>query len=482
MFSTFYFPLVSVLASSSAPEGLYGMIAEGRILAASTQMARHVESRGEDILPAWLQLQGDLNMTFGMELDADESFRQAQKKMRASRSQARSASCRNAGWQALFRHRLGTAMACFTRVIEETGGDSALRLEGLFGTVCVLFDLGRLREAGLALDELENLVTHDSEQFHNVAGWHDLIDTVRFDLTMQSELRSHAELADHGYWQPGFAGDAHCSVVSVPAALMRRAAADVKAPMLRGRIDFLQQLRALADGGREAEHALTGHLNWAVAEGLSAYQRAARLEVMLASLAGGLPQLAESIINLLSVESRNWQGHRQLEYLYGMAKLRHLQGRNGESLTLYSRYAVNALRCVRDEAGALAQYTQRTARAPEQLDDIAARLPAKYRRAYRFLVANLERKDLSIREIALEIGVTDRALQSAFKNSLGSTPSEIIRLLRMERIRAELQAVRGGSERGILEAATKWGVSNRSTLVNGYRRQFNEAPSDTLNR
>ncbi|MFM0471354.1 helix-turn-helix transcriptional regulator [Paraburkholderia strydomiana] len=481
MFSTFYFPLVSVLASSAAPAGLYDMIAGGRILAASTQISRHVESCDEDILPAWLQLQGDLNMTFGMELDADESFRQAQKKMRASRLQMRAASCRNAGWQALFRHRLGTAMACFTRVVEDTGGDAALRLEGLFGTFCVLFDLGRLREAGLALDELENLLTSDAAQFHNVAGWHDLIDTVRFDLTTQSELRSHAELADHGYWQPGFAGDAQCSVVSVPAALMRRAAAGVKAPLLRGRIEFLEQLHALAEGGRDAERTLNEHLNWAAAQGLTSYQRAARLEMMLASLAGGVPQLAESIINLLSAESRGWQGHRQLEYLYGLAKLRHLQGRNGESLTLYARYAVNALRCVRDEAGALAQYTQRTARPPEQLDDIAARLPAKYRRAYRFLVANLERKDLSIREIALEIGVTDRALQSTFKNSLGSTPSEIIRQLRMQRIRAELQAA-SGSERGILEAASKWGVSNRSTLVNGYRRQFNEAPSDTLNR
>jgi transcriptional regulator GlxA family with amidase domain len=119
---------------------------------------------------------------------------------------------------------------------------------------------------------------------------------------------------------------------------------------------------------------------------------------------------------------------------------------------------------------------------PEQLDDIGARLPARYRRAYRYLVDNLDRKDLSIREIAGEIGVTERALQSAFKSSLGSTPSEIVRRLRMERIRAELQTSEGAHENGILATANKWGVSNRSTLVNSYRREFNEAPSDTLNR
>jgi transcriptional regulator GlxA family with amidase domain len=97
-------------------------------------------------------------------------------------------------------------------------------------------------------------------------------------------------------------------------------------------------------------------------------------------------------------------------------------------------------------------------------------------------VDNLERSDLSVREVAAEIGVTERALQSAFKNSLGSTPTEIIRQKRMDRIRAELQGDSVHGERSVLCAATRWGVQNRSTLVNGYRRQFNEAPSDTLKR
>lgn len=126
--------------------------------------------------------------------------------------------------------------------------------------------------------------------------------------------------------------------------------------------------------------------------------------------------------------------------------------------------------------------TASASRAPEQLDDIGTRLPARYRRAYRYLLDNLERKDLSIREIAAQVGVTDRALQSAFKTSLGSTPTEIIRRLRMERIRAELEADDSAHEQGILATAVKWGVSNRSTLVNSYRREFNESPSDTLNR
>ena len=82
----------------------------------------------------------------------------------------------------------------------------------------------------------------------------------------------------------------------------------------------------------------------------------------------------------------------------------------------------------------------------------------------------------------VRFGVTERALQSAFKNSLGATPTEIIRQQRMARIHAALQSGGAQSEQGVLDVASKWGVQNRSTLVNGYRRQFNEAPSETLKR
>jgi transcriptional regulator GlxA family with amidase domain len=95
---------------------------------------------------------------------------------------------------------------------------------------------------------------------------------------------------------------------------------------------------------------------------------------------------------------------------------------------------------------------------------------------------NLDRRDLSVREVAAEIGVTERALQSAFKNFLGLSPTELIRRQRMERIRAELTDRSYSSDRGVLGAASKWGVQNRSTLVNGYRKQFHEAPSETLER
>ncbi|WP_390116925.1 helix-turn-helix domain-containing protein [Chromobacterium vaccinii] len=65
---------------------------------------------------------------------------------------------------------------------------------------------------------------------------------------------------------------------------------------------------------------------------------------------------------------------------------------------------------------------------------------------------------------------------------MGSTPSEIIRQERMVRIRRELQSDDSKVGQKVREVGNKWGVPNRSTLLNAYKRQFNEAPSQTLNR
>jgi AraC-like DNA-binding protein len=83
-----------------------------------------------------------------------------------------------------------------------------------------------------------------------------------------------------------------------------------------------------------------------------------------------------------------------------------------------------------------------------------------------------------VQELSAEIGVTERALQIAFKTFLGLSPTEVIRRERMERIRADLL----NTDRGVLDTANKWGVRSRSALVSGYRKQFNEVPSETLER
>ncbi|MEI6002721.1 helix-turn-helix transcriptional regulator [Paraburkholderia bengalensis] len=478
MLATFYFPYLSMLNAPSAPSGVVELIRHGNVQAAAAHVQRLVESDDDASPAALLQLQGDLQLSLGMEVDADDSFREAQKRMRDDKDAMRFVSWRNAGWQALFRYRYGTAMSCFMRIADHPCASAAQRLDALFGAFGVLFSVGRLRDARAALDTLEDLLDESAAQVSHAAGWQRLLSTVRVDVEAQSQLRSHAALSDHIYWQVDLTSD----IAPQRPVALRVLTGSIDDRLLRERIEFLELLAQLAGGERDARLALIAHAEWAGKQGIQNYQSVVRIEIVLASLVGGATSLAESMLTSLTAEVRMPQSHRQLEYLYCLAKLRHVEGRSGESLELYTRYALAAVSCIRDEAVALARYGQRTARAPEQLDDIGARLPARYRRAYRYLLDNLERKDLSIREIAAQIGVTDRALQSAFAASLGSTPTEIIRRLRMERIRAELEGQDSAHEHGILATAVKWGVSNRSTLINGYRREFNESPSDTLNR
>jgi AraC-like DNA-binding protein len=486
MFATLYFPFISALASTATPKGLTPMLRDGRVSAASNHMKRLTEAcEDKECLPLFVQLQADLQLTLGLEVDAEDAYRESQKLMRGCKREVRMASSRNTGWQAFHRHRFGTAMACFMRVVDEPDVDPRRRVEGLFGTLCVLYELGHLRDAANVLDEMEADVVASFDQYAHSGDWHELIDTLRVDIATQRELRSNPQLSDHVYWHSSFSSEPGLLAPAENGHARRIAtlAAGVRSPLLRGRIDFLANMRRLAAGEREAMERLNDHLQWATSNGMVSYLRALRTEISLASLAGNAAQMSEAVLAPLAGESRAAQGHRHLEYLYCMAKTRQIQGRSRDSMQLYSRYAFAAMQCVRDESRALTPYAQRSRHQTDVLDDdVAARLPAKYRRAYRYLLDNLERSDLSVREVAAEVGVTERALQSAFKNSLGATPTEVIRQQRMERIHAALQSDAAQSEQGVLDVANKWGVQNRSTLANGYRRQFNEAPSETLKR
>jgi AraC-like DNA-binding protein len=56
-----------------------------------------------------------------------------------------------------------------------------------------------------------------------------------------------------------------------------------------------------------------------------------------------------------------------------------------------------------------------------------------------------------------------------------------MRRRRVEHIREDLLAERCPGAT-ILEAGARWGIRNRSTLVNSYRRHFDETPGQTLQR
>jgi AraC-like DNA-binding protein len=485
MFSTLYVPLLSALIAPEASSAMINELMDGNITAAALRASRQAERVAEadaqsPHVSAALRLNADMQAVRGATGDAEQTYRLAQKKFDAPKADQRALSCRNAGWQALMRHRVGMALLCFVRVLDESEVDVTWRLEAQGAIACTLVELGDAPEALAAMDDMADLIDGDDLDAHTASIWRDLVATLRLDLAVQNKLRSSVRLDDHAYWKSATQDDS--AQREDPAARLQaamQAARSVHTPLLTQRIDYLTALLQVLEGDREALADVSDHLDWARQNGLGEYVRTSRIEIAMALLSVGSHEVAERVLEPLQGMHRGaGMGHRELDYVYCVAKTSQARGRNQEAFELYKRHALIAARTLRQNAQATVSYAGRRARKPAQLDDVGARLPAKYRRAYAYLQANLDREDLSVHEVAVEIGVTERALQSAFKSFLGLSPTEVIRRERMDRIRNDLL----DKDRGILDTANKWGVRSRSALISGYRKQFNEAPSETLER
>ncbi|WP_206956907.1 helix-turn-helix transcriptional regulator [Trinickia acidisoli] len=490
MFSTLYFPLISTIATPKPvadryiAERLMKSVVAGEMANAATVATRWAKDPGtSDEAASIVQLHADLQLAARAEVRAEEAYRRSQKLIRTAMA-LRVASCRNAGWQALFRNRMSSALACFWRLAEESDVAPERGAEARFALVFALKELGKTAQAA---DALEDLYEHlDTQISTDKALWFEAYDTLAFDIAVQAEIRSASALRDHVFWQSGLSD----GVTRADRAPLRScdewqaAVRNVKSPILRMRIDALQSQRAAANGDRSAFMKLLGHVNWANDEKLPDYARTVRLEAALAGLAGGTPQSAETVLEPLINQGlpQPFSDQRQIEYLYSLFKIRQHQGRTQEAWQLYSRYTLVAMQCLRESAHLHRPLVERGATVSAQLDDVGVRLTGKYRRAYQFVLDNLGRRDLSVREVAAAIGVTERALQSAFRSLLGLSPRELIRRERMKRIRAELMSGAAQGDASVLRAASRWGVESRSTLLLSYRKQFHEAPSETLER
>jgi AraC-like DNA-binding protein len=249
------------------------------------------------------------------------------------------------------------------------------------------------------------------------------------------------------------------------------------------RLRHLQALVRAGGGDAGALQSLQRHLACMRRTGLAADERQGRLDTALTAVVARDAEMARTVLEPLSAHSGSSPARRwTFELSYCLAKVCELSGRTAESLKHYQRYAHETVQCVRAEWPVeVAASRAGTAGDSPVKDDIEMSLPAKYRRAYRYLLDHLERNTLSVREIAECVGVTERALQSVFRTHVGMTPAEVIRRCRVERIREDL--VKGNwTGRTVLEAGARWGIGNRSTLIASYRRHFSETPAETLQR
>ncbi len=480
MFSTIYFALCSGLAHRATLPGYAGAMLDGAAERAYCTVDEVIDSTARKLGEAdvaRLVAAGDASLLLGYDEDAEDLYRRAQKFTVSDNDRLRIMSCRNTGWQLMMRDRYATTAKCFNRIVQDGAATAGERIEALIGVALVQHQLGLQRDADNALLEAATLADGHAEP-----GWRIVIGLLAREFDVQLRIRTSTTLNDHVFWSSAQLVQSYAG--NQRAEIMRKltAATTIMAPLpalITQRHDYLERLAALADSDRLAAAPLIAiaHQGQHFRSGVQGLLT--KIDIALAAFAGGLDDVAEAVMGKLNrVETDLGTRRCNFDYLYCVARLAARQGNPVQALKLYANYTAEALRCLRSEAPESGAIHPQPGRALA-VDDLSARLPAKYRRAYRHIVENLERADLSTREVAAQIGVTERALQMTFKSSIGMTPGGLIRKLRLEGIRDELLSdARVNSS--IVDTASRWGVKSRSVLAKGYRRQFHESPSETI--
>lgn len=106
-------------------------------------------------------------------------------------------------------------------------------------------------------------------------------------------------------------------------------------------------------------------------------------------------------------------------------------------------------------------------------------IPLKLKTAEAFVIENAVRAP-SVKEVALEAGLSVRNLHTLFVKFRGMSPGEFIRERRLIGMRNALRNAKGNTT--VSEIATLWGYHNFGNFAAAYKKRFGERPSETLGR
>jgi AraC-like DNA-binding protein len=471
---------LTVLARAEHAQALKSTILDGCIKEATSLAEGILAGEGPrvrvDSLAEIAQLCGDLMLAQDRAEEAEETYRQAVKaSSHAPRGQLRVVSCRGTGFLSLYQHRFGTAASCFARIAEDSAATPGQKVEALCALALAQHGMGHRDRA---MHTLDNAAERAAEA--GVPELAMLVSLTRVELLTQHEIRAHDDLRDHVFWQLPVAASAPAQVQPL-AAIESCLEAHGQHELVAQRLRHLRDLILSTCGDVKAQARLQSHLTWLRRADMAVVERQARIDTALVAVATRDAEFARALLEPLCARGAKNPAQRWgMELSYCLAKVCAMDGRVDEAMRHYQRYASESMQCVRSEMPAEPRRGQATAAAATK-DAVEASLPAKYRRAYRYLLDHLDCAELSVHEIAEHMGVSERAVQLAFKHHLGMTPVEVIQRCRVERIRADLLR-EDGPEGNVIETAARWGIRNRSTLAASYRKYFRETPVETLAR
>ncbi len=477
MYPTYYLALLSGLKCRKGQPRYCAAILDGDFAAAycavddAADIGQRVPAKDRASANEKLTALADVSLLLGNHEEAESYYRRAQKTIWKDEGRLRVQSCRNTGWVSLLRGRFGVAQRGFARIIGEVESSVEERIEAFVALAIVHHQLAQPQSADEALQQAALMAdAHEEPRFRLV------VELLAQEFDVRLTIRGSRALNDHAFWHSAFGAVSLSACVG--AAIEPAMVVAVQPTLLALRIDELHCMKLLACGERSTPATVVAARLKRNAPNPEFVFHAA-LDVVLAAFAGGLEDFAAEMMDHVPVNAGD-SGSRDFDYLYCMAKVTAHRGDHARALRYYAQYTTETLRCLRTEVRPVRTGSSPRARsAAVHNDEVSARLPAKYRRAYRYIIENIERDDLTTRQVAAEMNVTMRTIQLVFKRALGMTPCGLIRSLRLEGIREDLLDENGPTP-SICDAAARWGLKNRSTLAKGYRKHFNESPTETI--
>jgi AraC-like DNA-binding protein len=111
--------------------------------------------------------------------------------------------------------------------------------------------------------------------------------------------------------------------------------------------------------------------------------------------------------------------------------------------------------------------------------DRAMSAPATLRRALAFIEEHAH-EPVSLREIAAATHVTARTLQLTFRQRLGTTPTEYLRRIRLDRAHHDLLTGEPTTGANVTAIALRWGFHHAGRFAARYRQVYGRSPRETL--
>lgn len=418
------------------------------------------------------QVVGRALIHLGREEEAEELFRrQLRVYEMGSRTYVRWMSSLDSGALQLALNRLGRAAGAFNALADDEAAPVDLRIEALAGLAVCLRGLGEYGRAERTLAFAQTLAATNSLQ-----PVQQLLEAIRLETAVMRELRAFDEGSDITMRSTGAPAD----VASLSARLLRLARELDELPLASQRLRFLAALADCQARGPEYSGRIGEMLSAMRHDRWAGCERDCRIEATLALVAQGEARAAHEVLGGMAQDEEAVRRHRHsLELKYCLSRIFAMQGRHADALRMYKEHVAQALARLHAELAHL-PYSRCLEKQGmgTTTDSVKMLLPLRYRRAYQYILEHLDERDLSVREVAAHIDVTERSLQMAFRSHLGMTPAELIRRRRIEMISKEL---RESPERhSVLDVAQRWGMTKRSTLTQNYRQIFNETPTARL--